>query len=104
MITRDSLFPTHKSTRKSTQTATAQADFLFFTRSINSASAWLGDILAKNPILGKTLAKHPPPPWEDAKARSALNAKSVHYKLLWTKAQRFQKLAELNAQHELNYQ
>ena len=104
IIKRDSLFPSHKSTRNTTQAATAQADFLFFTRSTNSASAWLGDILAKNPDLGKTLAKNPPPQWEDAKARCALNAKSVHYKLLWTKAQRFQKLAELNAQHDQNHQ
>lgn len=78
------------SPRSYTRAVTAEADHQHFLRQINSASAWLGEILSENPILSAYLAADPPPKWEDSKVRTELGAKSVHQSLLWTKAERRQ--------------
>ena len=72
----------------------AEADFNLFLRTTNSASAWLGDILRKNPVLSAFLSADPPPEWKDSKVRVALGAATVHYTKLWTKAERLQIFAD----------
>jgi len=82
------------SPRQSTRDRSAEADFDLFLRSTNSASAWLGDILKRNPDLSAAYLANSPPKWEDSKFRVALDAATVHCTELWTKAQRLQTFSD----------